>query len=152
MKFNLSDRYNLFLLIVFAGALVYILLLGNNSLLSRLQLQNKIRQTITDINQIKKENQRLDNEIQRLKNDDLYVQMLIRKLGYIRPDETVYRFMEEEPVTNAGAVKKSFSVPMFFKKNGRLLFLAGLLVLLTAFYLVMRLRTRTDRKNKIDND
>jgi cell division protein FtsB len=149
MKIVLPRRVNTIMLAVFIGALVYILVLGNNSLLSRLRLQQRIKTAIADIKDLQKQNKVLDNEIQRLKNDDLYLQNTARKQGFLRPNETVYRFIQESPATNVMKRTNLFQKAWAYR-TGRLVYLLGLLGILIFVYILMVIRQRKDKRKGID--
>lgn len=53
---------------------------------------------IAENEHLRQENAGLEKQINRLRNDDAYLQGFIRsELGYIRPDEITYRFSTEPP-------------------------------------------------------
>ena len=62
---------------------------------------NKWLRLIAENERLKAENALLETQASRLRNDDIYVQRVIREeFGYARPDEFVYRFRSTDPSHN----------------------------------------------------
>ena len=151
MKLPAFDRYHLVLMGVILSAIPYILLLGNNSLLSRCTVQKKIDNTMLDINRLKEENRLLSEEVHRLKSDDRYIETIAHKLGYIRPSEKLYKFVAFK--TNDGTVLVTQKSPflLFLKQNLRFIISGFGVLAVLAIYLFIRIRRGGRRSTKIDN-
>jgi len=63
-------------------------------------MKYKIKATEKQIVFIKKENKNLRNELKSIKEDTAYQEILLRKLGYIRTNERLYKFQPPKKVPN----------------------------------------------------
>ena len=139
-------KYNFFLLLIFFWGFIYLLLLGNNSLLSRLNLQSKMARTVQDIDRLTAENLTLKNETVKIKSDRDHMEYLARKLGYIRKNEVVYKFEGARPLDKKQAARKATALETFVRKNFRFIIMALFLVGFAAVWAGVRLKDRIKRK------
>jgi cell division protein FtsB len=139
-------KYNFFLLLIFFWGFVYLLLLGNNSLLSRLNLQSKMARTVQDIDRLTAENQALKNQISKIKSDRDHMEFLARKLGFIRKNEVVYKFEGPLPADRKPPARKVSAVETFVRKNFRFIIMGLALLGLAAVWAGVRLKDRIKRK------
>ncbi|MEW6266484.1 MAG: septum formation initiator family protein [Thermodesulfobacteriota bacterium] len=80
------------LIVVFGLMLLY----GDNGLLQLRTMRQEIEKLEVENAELKEQNRRLLRHIERIKSDPRYIEDEIRKkLGFIRPDETIYRLGEE---------------------------------------------------------
>jgi cell division protein FtsB len=139
-------KYNFFLLLVFFWGFVYLLLIGNNSLLSRLTLQSKIARTTEDIGRLNRENLGLKNEIDKIKNDRDHMEYFARKLGYIRKNEVVYKFENDGTTGPKQALRKTSVFESFVRLNLRFIVLGLAIISFAAVWMGLRMRERVKRK------
>jgi len=139
-------KYNFFLLLIFFWGFVYLLLLGNNSLLSRVNLQSKIASTTGEIERLTKENLGLRNQIDKIKNDRDHMEYMARRLGYIRKGEVVYKFDGSGTAEAKPGVKRISAFESFIRLNLRFIVLSLALISLLIVWIGFRLRDRAKRK------
>ncbi len=114
MKFLLMS---LTILAILAGWLGF----SDRGLVKLYKMEMK-RQTYLDrIDALKKENQKLMREIERLRHDPSYVERLAREeLGLVKEDEIIYRFKTlDEPVEDKENNLVSERQKKEYSKNGR---------------------------------
>ncbi|GEM_PF-2094422 len=150
MKIPSPDRYQTLLLTVIFSAILYILLIGNNSLVSRCNIQNKIKNTVTDINRIKEENRILSEEIERLKNDDEYLASIAHRLGYIRQNEKVYRFITYKSNAGTEIAPKPSPFFTFLDTNSKFIIISS--ILLTFLFIIFLVYNHLRRKKPVKID
>lgn len=82
------------LIILFLG---YSFFFGDMGYLKYRQLKKNEQRLINEINELSKENVLLKKEIELLKNDSSYLEKYAReKFGLIKPGEMVFQFQKEE--------------------------------------------------------
>ena len=88
MKFWLLIAF--FILIVMVLSTVF----GDKGLLEVNQLKKSCATISLEVEILKRENERLSQEIYALKNDPYYIEAMARReLGLVKPDEIVYQFL-----------------------------------------------------------
>ena len=139
-------KYNFFLLLIFFWGFVYLLLLGNNSLLSRLNLQSKMSATSQDIRRLGRENQVLKDQIGKIKNDREHMEFLARKLGYISPGEVVYKFDSTPPVGAGPVPGRVPAFESFIRGNVRFIIIGLAALSFVIVWIGFRLRERAKQR------
>jgi cell division protein FtsB len=137
---GLFRRTNIFLLLVLAWGFGYLLFFGNNSVLYHFILQSQIRSVTADILRLETENSGLAREIERIKNDPVHLEMLVRSHGYLRPSEKIYRVETASPT--AAPLRSAGKIPPFLLQ---LAIVLPVLLGLAAVLLVLRFRNRPKR-------
>jgi len=90
------------LALVVLGGLAY-LTVSADGFIRRSELEREKRKLVAEIEILRDENQSLRQKIEHLRHDPGYVEdEARRKLGLIRPGETVYRLSEEPDLTGEG--------------------------------------------------
>jgi cell division protein FtsB len=84
---------------VAVGILVLIILaltvFGDHGLLNLVRYRNQREALTAEANQLEAENCRLQDEIERLKGDDLFLERVAREeLGMVKPGEIIFQFTE----------------------------------------------------------
>lgn len=101
MAFFISKKAQIFFLITLVAALGLALLYSDNGILQLNQLKQDKEKMQSEIQSLKDENQRLLKYIERLKNDPRCIEDEARKkLGLVKPNETIYRLQEETETTD----------------------------------------------------
>ncbi len=81
------------LLLAASGGLVFEAIWSRRGLRDLLVLRQQELQLRQTCDQLERENSVLNVEVEKLRSDDVYLQSLIHKeLGYVKPNELVYRF------------------------------------------------------------
>ncbi|MCS7280058.1 MAG: septum formation initiator family protein [Desulfobacterota bacterium] len=89
----LEGAANRALLFIFVLSLLYVLIFGEDGLLTYLKLKKNLRDSTKRIAMLQEENKNMRMEIDRLRNDKEYLEDIVRKkYGLIREGEKVYRF------------------------------------------------------------
>ncbi len=82
-----------FLALSVVGYFIYHSIQGDRGILAWVQLQDRLSQSVAELNKIMLERQNLEEKVQALRpesiNRDLLDQQVRLKLGYTRPDEIV---------------------------------------------------------------
>ena len=92
----LFHRYSLALFVAVALSMLLYLTLSEDGFIKNRGLKTERELLLKDIERLEDENHILAGRLERLKNDPSYVEDEARKkLGLIRPGETVYRLSEE---------------------------------------------------------
>ncbi len=87
----------IFLLFIIFIALLYSFLFGNMGYFKYRELKKNEQKLLTEINQISQANNSLKQEIDLLKNDQVYLEKYAReKFGLVKPGEMVFQFTNEE--------------------------------------------------------
>lgn len=86
---------------VAVGILVLIILgftvFGDRGLIKLVSYQRQREALAAEASRLQQENQRLTDEIERLKGDDSYLEQLAREeLGMVKPGELVFQFTEDK--------------------------------------------------------
>ncbi|MBW1972693.1 MAG: septum formation initiator family protein [Deltaproteobacteria bacterium] len=90
-------KYIIFFLIVFILFIGYFAIFGKNGLIQARKLKKEKEKISQTINNIKKENSKLIDEIDKLRSNDKYIEEIARKeLGLVKKDEFIYRFSNNE--------------------------------------------------------
>lgn len=150
MDWKRLNKYKLVIILIYILVLVFIFLLGNNGLLVRTKIRNKIDRTMREITQLKEQNRQYALEIKRLKDDPVYQSYMIRKMGYIGSNEQVYKFQFEQPVTNIiTSPRKLFwrNFYSFLMKYGPLILLIFFIAVLTVVYAIIIYHDHRSNRN-----
>ena len=87
-------------LLLASGFLVVMILIsifGEKGLLKVNRLKKSYINLGQEVEELTKENEKLSQEIQSLKNDPIYIESIARtKLGLVKPNEIVYQFLPKE--------------------------------------------------------
>ena len=98
-----------FIALLFLGLIVAWLGFGERGFIQLYGLEQKRQAHVERISKLEEENQRLLEEINRLRNDRKYIESVARReLGLIKENETLYRFTqkkENDRLTEAGKGK-----------------------------------------------
>ena len=90
-------KYIIFFLIIFILFIGYFAIFGKNGLIQARKLKKEKEKISQTINNIKKENSKLIDEIDKLRSNDKYIEEIARKeLGLVKKDELIYRFSNNE--------------------------------------------------------
>jgi cell division protein FtsB len=88
---NNKLKFTIFFLIILIS--IIFSSLGEKGLFKSLSLYRKIREIDSNIENLQIKNKETQKEIERLKNDDVYIEKLAKEeLGLIREDEIIYVF------------------------------------------------------------
>jgi len=98
-------------------------------------MKHKIKTTKTQINFIKKENKNLRNELKSIKEDTAYQEILLRKLGYIKTNEILYKFQPPKQETNK--IVQPIKKRKLSQRKIQFLVLIVLLVILILLYIFL---------------
>jgi len=91
------------LLAALVAILGFILAYGNQGLIHLRQLRQETEKLKIENTELREENRRLLHQIERIKTDPRYIEDMARKkLGLIRPDETIYRLKDEPDQNTSG--------------------------------------------------
>ena len=100
MSFFSSPKTWIFFLLVQAAVLGSVVVYSDKGLVHLSSLDQEEVKLRRENDKLREENRRLLLEIERVKNDPLYIEGEARsKLGLVRPDETIYRLAEEPDMT-----------------------------------------------------
>ncbi len=103
----LFHRYSLALFVAVALSMLLYLTLSEDGFIKNRGLKAERELLLKDIERLEDENHILATRLERLKNDPSYVEDEARKkLGLIRPGETVYRLSEEPDLSMPEPNKK----------------------------------------------
>ena len=109
MSEGVSKKFSIFILLVLAAVLGLVLVYSDRGLMRLYELRDDKQKAETANDEIKETNRRLMARVERIKTDRLYIEDEARKkLGLIRPDETIYR-LREEPEKVPGELTDSVS-------------------------------------------
>jgi cell division protein DivIC len=98
LSFTLRRQWLTLILASLLGALGLNGVRGPAGAIDLIDLARHRTRLIAENERLKAENAQLEAQASRLRNDDVYVQRVIREeLGYARPDEFVYRFRSTDP-------------------------------------------------------
>ena len=65
------------------------------------ELKERDRLLLKKIDTLEGENKNLSEELDKLKNDPVYIEYIARKeMGYVKEGEVIYKLIEEEPKTD----------------------------------------------------
>lgn len=142
MKIPFWKNYKFYFIGLSLLVLIYILFLGNHSLFSRMQMKYKIKTTEKQIDLIKKENKNFRNELKSIKEDTTYQEILLRKLGYIRTNERLYKFLTPSKETNK--IVQPIKKRKLSQRKIQFLVLIVLLLILILLYIFL-LHYKTDK-------
>lgn len=94
-------------LMALAGVLTFILIYGDQGVLHLRRLnQEKIKLEAENAD-LKEKNRRITQQIERIKADPRCIEDEARKkLGLVRPDETIYRLQEEPDTGRPGTTRQ----------------------------------------------
>jgi cell division protein FtsB len=100
MATGAGKKFYLLFLLAVVVVLGLILAYSDHGLMRLRELQQKKQKIEADNEKLREENRRLLHQIERIKTDPRYIEDEARKkLGLIRPDETIYRLKEEPDVS-----------------------------------------------------
>jgi len=137
---NFFFRTNIFLLIAILSGFAYLFFFGNNSLLYHFFLHRRIMAVEKEISKLEEENVNLLTEIERMKTDPLYLEFILRKNGYIKPTEKLFKIEQEKKVSSTE--KKHLSkINLLFIQ---ILFFIPVLVILLAILIILKSRTKAN--------
>lgn len=86
---DMARKYGLLALLM---ALVFVIFFSENGVLDYIRLKQQINIIDTSVKQLEDENASLKGQINRMQNDDRYLEDVARKkYGFIREGEKVYR-------------------------------------------------------------
>jgi len=86
--------YGIFFLFTFWIA--YTFIYGRGGIVARRKIEQEIELAVQEIEKLNKESQRLQWEIQSMKNNSLYLESFARELGYRKEGDIVFRFIERK--------------------------------------------------------
>ena len=90
-----EDAVRKYGLIILLSALFFQMVFSEGGILGYVKLRREIASITTSIAVTEKDNALLRNEINRLQNDDQYLEDVVRqKHGFVREGEKVYRIQE----------------------------------------------------------
>ena len=100
MAAGTGKKFYLLFLLAMVVVLGLILAYSDHGLMRLRELQQKKQAIEMENEKLQEENRRLLQQIERIKTDPRYIEDEARKkLGLIRPDETIYRLKEEPDVS-----------------------------------------------------
>lgn len=100
MATGTGKKFYLLFLLAMVVVLGMILAYSDHGLMRLRELQQKKQKIEAENSKLREENRRLLDQIERIKTDPKYIEDEARKkLGLIRPDETIYRLKEEPDIT-----------------------------------------------------
>ncbi len=81
-----------FFLVILILTLCYLLFFGEEGLLDFIKVKRELNRSLKRIAALEEENKRMRQEIDRLRNDNDYLEQIVRKrLGLIKEGEKVYK-------------------------------------------------------------
>jgi cell division protein FtsB len=96
MSEGVSKKFSIFILLFLAALLGLVLIYSDRGLIRLYELRDDKQKIETANDELRETNRRLMARVERIKTDRLYIEDEARKkLGLIRPDETIYRLREE---------------------------------------------------------
>lgn len=91
------------LILLFLGLIVAWLAFGDRGFIHLYQMEKERKVYAERIRALEEENQRLLEQIERLRSDKAYIESEARKeLGLLKENEVIYRFEEEQDRTDNG--------------------------------------------------
>ena len=91
------------LILLFLGLIVAWLAFGDRGFIHLYQMEKERKAYAERIRALEEENQRLLEQIERLRSDKAYIESEARKeLGLLKENEVIYRFEEEQDRTEQG--------------------------------------------------
>ncbi|OGP96374.1 MAG: hypothetical protein A2Z39_03710 [Deltaproteobacteria bacterium RBG_19FT_COMBO_46_9] len=91
------------LILLFLGLIVAWLAFGDRGFIHLYQMEKERKVYAERIRALEEENQRLLEQIERLRSDKAYIESEARKeLGLLKENEVIYRFEEEQDRTDHG--------------------------------------------------
>jgi len=91
------------LILLFLGLIVAWLAFGDRGFIHLYQMEKERKVYAERIRALEEENQRLLEQIERLRSDKAYIESEARKeLGLLKDNEVIYRFEEEQDRTDNG--------------------------------------------------
>ena len=91
------------LILLFLGLIVAWLAFGDRGFIHLYQMEKERKVYAERIRALEEENQRLLEQIKRLRSDKAYIESEARKdLGLLKENEVIYRFEEEQDRTEQG--------------------------------------------------
>jgi cell division protein FtsB len=91
------------LILIFLGLIVAWLAFGDRGFIHLYQMEKERKAYAERIRALEEENQRLLEQIERLRSDKAYIESEARKeLGLLRENEVIYRFEGERDRTDQG--------------------------------------------------
>ena len=127
--------------IIFSAIILYFFIFSDIGIISRIQQDRKIKEDKNKIEQLQNEKEILRMQINKLNRDYNYIADEARKLGYARPGEKIYRFLQRKDRTNkikiAEKTNKKPSFEIKFMLKDYLVYIITFIVVIAIYVILL---------------